>query len=522
MYKHPLTAAELNDMFETLAQLPQAVNDQTWAAFVRRIYHDSPKLGRIVTRLRGIDPDARVTYLVQDLALIEDDRPGHKALVTLLEAAVAELGGSAAAKLQRLVDKHSQNSDGGGVTGELSRPKLSMSEPAPAQPVVPAQPSAFLTELLAVRHEIGQMRQAQRAEAIQLYQAIRESQDELAGWREELVVWSQRALADAAVPKPEVAAQVTALGEANASVSGYWQAAIPVIPGILTYYIESGNTLGVDLKNLLGRIKRKVLGRGFGSGAAPIDPPSGPGDAYAFLVGVNHYEDSGIRSLRQCVGDAAALAALLKSSYREVRLLTDTAQLPTRDAILGDFAVQAFTTKADDTLLFYFSGHGLAENGTVYLLPRNARRVNVAPHAVDLADIRKIFDDKRCAAKKLVLILDACHGGAELGKGDETMSAEFMRNVYHEAQGVVTLAACAQHELAYEDPVLGHGVFTCALLEALGGLADWHGKGFVSAEDCEIYVVDRVKTWARSNNCVQTPTMQKSGSGHLVVNRYVG
>ena len=137
--------------------------------------------------------------------------------------------------------------------------------------------------------------------------------------------------------------------------------------------------------------------------------------------------------------------------------------------------------------MFYFAGHGIARDGTVFLLPKNARLVNVAPHAVDLADIKRIFKDKRCAAKELVMIVDACHGGAELARNSETMSAEYVRNVYHEAQGIVTLAACAEDELAYEDAELGHGVFTCALLEALGGLADWHGKGFVSAEDCETY-----------------------------------
>jgi uncharacterized caspase-like protein len=59
------------------------------------------------------------------------------------------------------------------------------------------------------------------------------------------------------------------------------------------------------------------------------------------------------------------------------------------------------------------------------------------------------------------VLLDACHSG-------QASDANMLRRFIPHNQGPMVMAACEQGELSYEDPAFGHGLFTYAILEALG------------------------------------------------------
>ena len=57
------------------------------------------------------------------------------------------------------------------------------------------------------------------------------------------------------------------------------------------------------------------------------------------------------------------------------------------------------------------------------------------------------------------------------------------------------LAACDQKELSFEHPEVGNGLFTCAVLEALGKSfekADRNHDGAIGPDEVHDYVLDRV------------------------------
>ncbi len=239
--------------------------------------------------------------------------------------------------------------------------------------------------------------------------------------------------------------------------------------------------------------------------------------AWAVLVGINHYDDPFIASLKVCVDDVTAIQQALAGRYQAARLLTDATpdRLPTRANILGELSVVAQAASEDDLLLFYFSGHGTAEGGESYLLAQDTRLSALDTTAVAMRDVRRYIEKSPAHAK--VIVLDACHSGASIGKAEPTMTPEFIQRVFEEAEGIAVLASCKQGQQSWEWPEEGRSVFTYFLLDALTGKADLDGKGFVTVSDASRYVTDGVKAWAVERGVPQTPTLQYAVAGDIIL-----
>lgn len=244
----------------------------------------------------------------------------------------------------------------------------------------------------------------------------------------------------------------------------------------------------------------------------------GVNKAWAVLVGINHYVDPYIANLKVCVDDVTAIQQAIAGSYEAARLLTDvTASPPTRANILAELSTVAQAAEADDLLLFYFSGHGQAQDGESYLLARDTRLAALKHTAVAMSDVREIIEQSPAHAK--VIVLDSCHSGASIGKAEPTMSPAFIRRVFEEAEGMAVLASCKQGQQSWEWQAKRRSVFTYYLLEALSGHADLDGKGFVTVSDVSRHVTDGVKAWAVNAGVPQTPTLQYTVAGDIILLR---
>lgn len=250
----------------------------------------------------------------------------------------------------------------------------------------------------------------------------------------------------------------------------------------------------------------------------------GTGTSWAVLVGVNEYEDSAnYGELEVCVKDVKAVhEQLIAGGFdsARIRLLTDhTDEPPTRANILTALKAVADATEPDDLLLFYYSGHGEEDGGESYLVAQDGRRLVLSDTAVPLSRVKKIMEGALARAK--IIVLDACHSGADIGgKGPKPMSEAFIRRVFEQAKGMVILASCKQGQLSYEWRENERSVFTHFLLEALGGAADRDEKGFVTVQDANRHVVNGVKLWASQHNTSQTPTLQYTVAGDIVLIHY--
>lgn len=248
--------------------------------------------------------------------------------------------------------------------------------------------------------------------------------------------------------------------------------------------------------------------------------PFGTGNRWAVLVGVNHYVNPAYPRLQVCVKDVTALyQQLIDVGYDpdRIRLLSDdTTPLPTRPKILSAVKQLAKAAERDDLVVFYYSGHGDIANGTSYLVARDGEPHALEYTAVALSEITNIL--KTSAARAKVIILDACHSGADFaGKGPKSMPPDFIERVFKQAQGQAILASCQQGEFSYEWKEQERSVFTHFLLEALSGKADLDDKSLVTVQDVNRYVSNGVRKWAFQNEKSQTPTLQSVMSGDIIL-----
>ena len=268
---------------------------------------------------------------------------------------------------------------------------------------------------------------------------------------------------------------------------------------------------------------------GKGDGKSTPSPKTvyGQGNRWAVLVGVNTYEDKGnYGQLHVCVGDVTTIRDRLIAGGFDgdrIRLLTDDTpnDPPTRAKIINALQVVANTTKPDDLLLFYYSGHGDELAGESYLVSRDGHHASLADTGVPVSRIEEIMRNAKARAK--VIILDACHSGVDFDgkKGTpQPMSPEFIKRVYEQAKGIAILASCEQGQVSYEWQEQGCSAFTYYVREALTGKADFLQKGFVSVDDVHKYTLNELEKWATQRSRVQAPTLESKVEGDIILTRY--
>jgi tetratricopeptide (TPR) repeat protein len=173
-----------------------------------------------------------------------------------------------------------------------------------------------------------------------------------------------------------------------------------------------------------------------------------------------------------------------------------------------------------DSVIIYFAGHGLCEEGDFFLLPVDYG-TEVGPDeatnpSTDAISYRAVI--KRELARKRprcsVLVLDACHSGSALDdsgflRSGPPMSDRDIDRAVERAFGGrkrahLVLAACAGDEKARSVNEFKHGLFTHFLLEGMQGLAHTP-SGRANVGDVFRYAKHEVVAYARLNGFRQTP-----------------
>ncbi|MCS7022045.1 MAG: caspase family protein [Gemmataceae bacterium] len=220
-------------------------------------------------------------------------------------------------------------------------------------------------------------------------------------------------------------------------------------------------------------------------------------DAVALQQACLHYQGTG-----RCFAQAT-LHLLVDEQVRRTSLYQTFAQLEQRQ--------QQGQLRPDDLLIVFFSGHGdvlslqewpgyapdpsarpsspeparMADAGTFVLCCQDYTPATAAQTALRCDELFELLARLNC--RKLVL-LDACRSG-------NAAEAGLWRQVLPSEHGPIVLAACDLHEQSYEDERLRHGVFTYALLEALGArfrAADRDSDGVLTAAELYRYLAQRV------------------------------
>jgi WD40 repeat protein len=241
----------------------------------------------------------------------------------------------------------------------------------------------------------------------------------------------------------------------------------------------------------------------------------------AYVIGIDQYAGP-LPPLQTAAGDARSLAAVLKDAhhYDDVQLLVDAEATQTAlMTLLTQTLPQA--VGADDRVLVYFAGHGVALDGddgpAGYLLPQDARAQDPASF-LPMQAVQKALATLPC--RHLLLILDCCFAGAfrwAATRGDAVIAGavplyqeRYDRFVHDPAWQVLTSAAYDQRALDVLNGLGGrggagdHSPFALKLFDALQGAADLmpkDGDGVITATELYCYLRD----------CIEAETLGEKG-----------
>ena len=133
----------------------------------------------------------------------------------------------------------------------------------------------------------------------------------------------------------------------------------------------------------------------------------------------------------------------------------------TSEAILRELRAAADICAGDDTLIFYFSGHGDQENGRFFLLPVEVELEDLSGTAVALESLQSALVG--CRARGVLVILDCCRSAGFAEAADvffRTLSASDFR---------LLLSASRAGQQSYEFDSSKGTFFTNAILDVLTG-----------------------------------------------------
>lgn len=257
------------------------------------------------------------------------------------------------------------------------------------------------------------------------------------------------------------------------------------------------------------------------AGRQANDPPSPIRERWALLVGINHYIDPTFAPLNFCVNDVLALQQTLTGLGYKVLALHDGAGearlQPTKDNVEAELAAVVAAVGPDDLVWVHFAGHGQLLGGQPVLITQQTRARTLASSGLPLAQVEVQL--KASPASRLVLTLDACHVGVDVGRGGS--DPEFNHHVYDQAQGFALIAASTTQQKAQEWREQQHGVFSYYLLQGLSGQADRAGKQFVTVDDLKDYVLNELRIWnPLHGGLLQEPTARTEGLGSMILADY--
>ncbi len=234
-------------------------------------------------------------------------------------------------------------------------------------------------------------------------------------------------------------------------------------------------------------------------------------DLYLLSVGVSRYGSPWLTPLSYAHSDAQAVVQALekqnKALYGRVTARTLTDRSVSRAAVLDQLRYLTSGAEQQDTVVVFLSGYAaLDDKGEYYFLPHDADPLRLKETAVSWSELRTALEK---LPSRVVLLLDASHGGAVTGsdKVRPIDVSQLLRKSLSPDSGLVVLTSSTGVESSFESSKWKHGAFTMALLEGLGGKADYDGDRQIWVRELDHYVSKRVPvlTQGRQHPTTEVP-----------------
>jgi hypothetical protein len=254
-------------------------------------------------------------------------------------------------------------------------------------------------------------------------------------------------------------------------------------------------------------------------------------EKYAVLIGIDKYQSERIQGLKYSEADAGYLKDVLiryaRFKPQNVHILMG--KEATAKAIKSEIFWLGKSATPADEVLFYFSGHGTRVKDEESD-EEDGMDEAFCPVETDIDDPASvILDDEigywfeRIKSSHILVVLDCCHSGGAAGRSLEqdggkglemavgtqsrsllnTKKDLYARDLTGNNKFIITASDAA--EQSYENPKLGHGVFTYYLGEAIEGMADANHDKSVDLDEMYNFTKTKTLEFAKTINRTQTP-----------------
>jgi Caspase domain/Pentapeptide repeats (8 copies) len=245
----------------------------------------------------------------------------------------------------------------------------------------------------------------------------------------------------------------------------------------------------------------------------------------ALLISISEYDH--LNPLDFCKNDGNEMYKLLEILGYEIpddrKLIGGRIEyLKLRDSIIDFFSDATISPK--DTVLFYFSGHGVpGDDGEHYLSTSEIDPAIPYKRGFSFDEFTRAREG--CNSKTVFTILDCCYSGAaKPSKGHEVDAAKIGKEIIINksntpGEGRCILAACKPMQEAYEFKEQGHSFFTYYLLEGLsgGGGKCVDNDGNVTPELLNQYVDNKIGNLPPEIRPKQRPYLSCEAAGKIVL-----
>ena len=244
---------------------------------------------------------------------------------------------------------------------------------------------------------------------------------------------------------------------------------------------------------------------------------------YAFIVGQEGPNIKGLETLQYVQNDIKSISEALEE-IRSGYIVDAFSNNLNPIEVIAEFETLANKCKQDDTLLFYFSGHGYLNHGQLYLLFNQSDLERLVTTSIPISLVKSIFSYSKARAK--VMILDCCHSAAATGsifksKGrlDVNITEPLIEASRESASAIIT--ACGRFAVTREIPEYESGYLTYHLVQALTDKfkeADIDKDDLLSTNDFSEWIVnetDRFNEKREVEKRLEYPKVIQEVAGNL-------
>lgn len=216
-------------------------------------------------------------------------------------------------------------------------------------------------------------------------------------------------------------------------------------------------------------------------------------------VGIDRYQSP--NELKYAVKDSSDFLSVVaekkSSAYSDVLQFKLFNEQATLQNIESTFDKIAAIVDKNDSVLIYFSGHGIRDERDFYFIPYGVNDDNLLETALSQPVLKKNIA-KLSKTNRIFIFLDSCHSGAVDLEGIQQEVASFDKIKHQLGDNVFILAAAGENQEAQDQFILenhekaDNGLFAYAVLEGLNGKARRQDDHIVDNYNLGSYVQRRI------------------------------